>query len=364
MKVGIFTFHCAHNYGAVLQAYALQEFLCSKGFEAYIIDYCPPYLIRPYNALNLFDFSSRNFISFLRIFISKLFLLPVAIKRSKAFNHFIRRYLKVTSLDLASSNPDFDVFVFGSDQIWNPKICRGFDDVYFGKFKAAQGKGLISYAASMGTTVINEDGKEYLRWALADFSAVSVREYSLQHFLSEWQDKSVKVVMDPTFLLDVKRWDKIIQRTKIEGKYVLVYQVKTNPETLRIANCIARQIGGLVVELKAFLSLTHRSKYQCASPETFLSCIKYASCVVTTSFHGTAFSLIFNRPFYTIRLNADVDARSESLLGKLDLLDRLLDSNVSPVFSEIDYQDVNLKRQRLTNESERFLLEALEKFVS
>ena len=108
------------------------------------------------------------------------------------------------------------------------------------------------------------------------------------------------------------------------------------------------------------LSLLHQSPYQCASPEDFVSYFKYAACVVTTSFHGTAFSIIFQRPFYTLKLNTRIDARSEALLNQLTLIDRMVDKNATVTFSEIDYSKVLPSFEKMRSASASFLTSSLE----
>lgn len=354
MKIGILTFHCAHNYGAVLQAYALQEYLRSKGYEVRIIDYRPKALVSYYK---LFDV--RYCLS-LKTFLSKALLYPVAKKRAMNFDRFIQSRLQLEQICLDSSDNDYDVFVFGSDQIWNPHLLKGFDKVYFGDFHAALGRKCVAYAASMGKTSLTSYEHEFLENALKAFHAISVRESSLKKLLSPLTDKPISVVADPTFLLNRDYWENMVTRPKIHKPYVLVYQVVKDSNTLRIARHIAQQIGGEIVELKAVLSLLHQSPYQCASPEDFVSYFKYAACVVTTSFHGTAFSVIFQRPFYTLKLNTRIDARSEALLNQLALIDRMVDKNATVTFSEIDYSKVLPFFEKMRSASASFLTSSLE----
>ncbi len=357
MKIGILTFHCAHNYGAVLQAYALQEYLRAKGHEARIIDYRPQSLVSFYKPFDIRCCLSP------KTFISKSLLLPLSMKRAAGFERFIRTRLRPDPLPLEDARNGYDVFVFGSDQIWNPDLLKGFDKVYFGDFKAAGGRRLVAYAASMGKTELMPPEKEFLAKAMRPFHAVSVREESLQRLLSSLSGKPVAVTADPTLLLDRPQWDRLAALPSPRRKpYVLVYQVVAHPNALRIANRIARQAGGEVVELKARLSLLHRSPYQCISPEEFVGYFKHAACVVTTSFHGTAFSVIFRRPFCTVRLGTHTDVRSEALLGRLGLEDRLLDKDALPgrVLEEpIDWASVDERLQEMRGTSEAFLRNAL-----
>lgn len=354
MKIGILTFHCAHNYGAVLQTYALQEYLCSRGYEVRIIDYRPKALVSYYK---LFDL--RYCLS-LKTFLSKVLLYPIAKKRAINFERFIQTQLQVEQICMDSSDNDYDVFIFGSDQIWNPYLLKGFDKIYFGEFNAATGRKCVAYAASMGKTTLTTSEYEFLKKALNTFQAISVRELSLKKLLAPISDKPITVVADPTFLLNRDYWTKMTSKPKTCKPYVLVYQVVKDPNSMRIANHIAQQISGEIIELKAMLSLLHQSSYQSASPEDFVSYFKYAACVITTSFHGTAFSIIFQRPFYTLKLDTRVDTRSEALLSQLMLLDRMVDKNATVSFSDIDYSRVLPALEKMRSASIDFLNASLE----
>ena len=355
MKIGILTFHCAHNYGAVLQAYALQEFLRSKGYEVRIIDYRPKALFAYYK---LFDI--RYCLS-LKTFLSKVLLYPVAKKRAANFERFIRNRLQLDQICMDSSDNNYDVFIFGSDQIWNPELLNGFDRVYWGQFEAAKGRTLITYAASMGKTILTSQEAEFLKGVMNTFHAISVRELSLKQLLTPFTDHPITVVTDPTLLLDQDHWDKMALKPQfIQKPYVLVYQVVKDSNALRIAHNIAQHIDGQVVELKSTLSLLHQSPYQDASPEAFVGYFKYATCVVTTSFHGTVFSIIFRKSFYTLKLNAQIDARSVALLNQLALVNRMVDKNDNVTFSEIDYSYVIPKLEKMRSASATFLTVNLE----
>ena len=130
MKIGILTFHCAHNYGAVLQCYALQEMLKGMGHTVEIIDYRPDYLRMPFDVINLHRIQSRNLLRLVKSIILETLSLSQRIIRHRKFDSFIKYYLNLSrSVGISS---DYDVYVMGSDQIWNPKITNGFDGVYFG----------------------------------------------------------------------------------------------------------------------------------------------------------------------------------------------------------------------------------------
>lgn len=364
MKIGILTFHCAHNYGAVLQCYATQEFLRSLGHEVEIINYRPEYLLRPYRLFNK-RVSYRGFIRFIKDILQELIVFPTRYQHRKGFRRFINQRLLLSQPidDSSLISADYDVYLVGSDQIWNPNITQGFDNAYFCEFSFEKGyKRYIAYAASMEVKSLDFDKQSFFRRQLRCFDAISVREESLMKMLAPLVDIPIHHVLDPTLMVPVSVWDKFLPKSIIDEKYVLVYQVFQDDNTLRIANHIANQISARVVNVvanMANISFYTRHWYQKATPEDFVNILRNAACVVTTSFHGTAFSLIFNRPFYTLKLNKGWDERSTSLLNQLNLQNRQIDITSAPEFSEIDYTNINIGLDKLRKESQDFLISAL-----
>lgn len=356
MKIGMLTFHCAHNYGAVLQCYALQEMLKGMGHTVEIIDYRPYYLRVPYDVINLHRIQSRNPLRLVKRAISETLSLPQRIIRHRKFDSFIKHYLNLSKS--AGISSDYDVYVMGSDQIWNPKITNGFDGVYFGYLPFPKvKKKYIAYAASMETEQLDSAEEDYLRKSLKNFDAISVRETQLATLLQPLTDKKVSVVLDPTLLADSSVWNIFFGQKPLNRKYVLVYQVRVDKNTLRIARHIASQLDAEVVAISSYPTCRKCCNlYQTESPQDFVNWIKHASCVVTTSFHGTAFSIILNRPFYSLALGTG-DTRSASLLKLVGLEDRLIDKTASPSFQEIDYTGikVNERLERYRNDSRAFL---------
>ena len=151
MKIGILTFHCAHNYGAVLQCYAMQEFLRCKGHDVEVINYRPKYLLEPYKTFKVKRFLSKKPIRLSKGVIIEFILFPTRLKRFNGFEKFIKNRLSLSEKATCSSiSPKYDVYIAGSDQIWNPKITHGFDSVFFADFPFIKNmKKYISYAASM-----------------------------------------------------------------------------------------------------------------------------------------------------------------------------------------------------------------------
>lgn len=362
MKIGLLTFHCAQNYGAVLQCYATQEFLKSKGYDVEVVDYRPDYLLRPYRLFNAKRLACGNPVKSCVNLVKELIQFPRRCYRQWAYRRFADRYLALSDTVTRDTIPScYDTYLVGSDQIWNPKLTHGFDDVYFCKFAFPKGcKRYVAYAASMEAKELSADAKLYYQEALTRFDAVSVREGDLAKLLQPLTSLPITQVLDPTLMADPRIWDAFITRGGSKKKYVVIYQGRSSKDSERIAKDIAKQVGGEVIILSTWFSLTRGEKHRNISPETFVDIIRNAACVITTSFHGTAFSVIFNRPFYTIRMNDGADTRSQSLLTSLGLQDRMIDASHSPTFSTIDYTEANAKLEGLRRNSQKFMMDALQ----
>ena len=350
MKIGIFTFHCAHNYGAILQAFALQEYIRDLGHDVYIIDYRPKYLTDLYK---VFNFSKCTNV---RNFIREFLTMPIRIKRAVNFRRFVHRRLRLYELDLSDEYNDFDAFIYGSDQIWNPTITNGFDDVYFGKVPATTGKRLIAYAASVGSiNQLRDADKVYLKNALSRFSVLSVRESDLQLFLKGLGIDS-QCVCDPVLLAGREVFDRICGNspTSLKG-YLLLFQLEIINEAIRKdAKSMAVSRGLNIVEVISRRETFSRSILQTLSPESFLSCLRSASYILTTSFHGTVFSLLYSKQFNTIKTSDAVDARAKEILSYLGLENRLIMSGNYDDGS-ISYDDVDKRLFEYVNNSRCFI---------
>lgn len=368
MRIGIITFHAAHNYGAVLQTYATRKFLSRHGYEdVKVVDYRPDFLVGGYRI-----FTCLNEPTLLRklkgLATTLLLSFPLRYLRVKRFNRFIGKYLSLSARLAEGKCPKevYDVFITGSDQIWNPGITGSFDDVYFASFPSfwKNNPHKIAYAASMGLDTLSDGQKEYLADRLRTYTAIGVREKVAQELLQPLTDKNVSVVVDPTLLLSREEWDELCESPKVKQKYVLVYQVCRDVNTLRIARGIARQIGAKVIEISSFVEGIGvlSKKKQCVKPEMFLGYIREAACVVTTSFHGTVFSILYGRPFYAVDIvgmKGGSNSRLCTLLSTLCLEDRYIPADSCVEFRPVDYSVPYkaLKHQR--EESADFLLNSL-----
>ncbi len=354
MKIGILTFHFAHNYGAVLQVYALQEKLKELGHDVEIIDYRPSYLIDSYKLPSL-EFKSKSPVKIISRFLSIILLNNSRAKRIKKFNDFIE-----TNLNLNCQTniipKDYNLYILGSDQIWNCYLTKGIDNVYWGDFLKKTDSKIITYAASIGSYKIQEDKKYIIKKLLSNIDKISVREKDTIEEIRNLTNKEIIEVLDPTFLIEKTKWDQLSISSLPKKKYILVYQLGYNKNLIKIANKIAEQIHGTVIEVPATITLRYLfNKNKATSPIEFINLIKNAECIVTSSFHGTAFSIIFEKPFYTIALNDGSDNRSRNLLENLSLDNRMIGINSKVDFSHIDYTLANKKLQKLISNSKSYL---------
>lgn len=336
MRVGILTFHDAHNYGAVLQAFALKKYIQKLGYEVKIVNYhhktIPDGFPRENNE-----------------------------KRWDKFNVFIKALTdneeEVYTQEEDLENLDIDFWICGSDQIWNTEITRGFNKGFFLDFQTKGKK--ISYAVSMGIPNLPEEYEKQFMASLEQIDEISVREESLKEYAEKFVDKKVVTTLDPTLLLDENDYDDLILDNN-HGEYILIYALGPDERLTAIANKMAKQKGMKIIELND----KRIENYFCeqisdAGPQEFLTLIKNASAIVTNSFHGTIFSIIFKKEFYTItRLNRN--SRMETILGIVDMKDRLIDKIEDlDKIKQQDFEKAYIKLDSEKQKSKDFLNKAL-----
>lgn len=344
-KASILTFHCVPNYGAVLQAYALQEVLKIFFDEVEILDYRPNNLTREYNVINYYSVFSVA----ATLFSSNSFK-----KKKQHFFEYEKKYLNLSYQHInnisALKNYKTDALFLGSDQIWNPDITNGFDKAYFGKFDIVDSAKVISYAASIGKNSFTNTQSYILNYLLNGIDAISVRESQAKDILQNLCDKSIEVVADPTILAGREYFDCMV--TKKEKKpYVLLYSLNGYEETEKLAESVAEFKGLKLIELsgrrKPILKPHHKAIYD-AGPEEFISYIANAEFVVTDSFHGTVFSLLYHKNFLTVP-HKTRGARIVNLLNVADVSSRLTDKFSEDIASsKINWEkvDENLNVER------------------
>ena len=375
-KIGILTFHYAHNYGAVLQAYALKTKLQRMGYEVQVLNYQNKYIARRYRKGIHIDFWKRDILPnrwgrILNIIKEQHYGSAEWNEQWDAFETFIQENLtgqsKRQALTLSDvEQTDCDVYILGSDQIWAKELTHGLDPVYFGQF--APDKKKISYAASVPNGDIPETEKDLFKAYLSTLKHVSVREERLAEILRGLLEKEVTTVVDPTLLLEEKDYDTIVyEQALVEEPYLFAYFVVENETLSRLARQAAEKMKCKLVELHYYKTAELDKKMQeeqnvtciyTAGPKEFLTYIRDARMVLTNSFHGTVFSILFCKKFYSVY---QTNGRIENLLGFLGLENRHVTEieKICPE-EEIDYANLAEKLEKYRHDSVTFLQKAIE----
>ena len=381
MKIGIITFQLAWNCGAVLQCAALKRKLESWGNEVEVINYLPDYKRYRYvKYQNPFKVAYKNFSQNKKQ--KKLTRLKKALKASvrvvlnyssksgrlkqkNDFAEFNEHFLNLTReyhnlKELQKDPPACDVYISGSDQLWNPNLTNGTPDgAYFLDFGDKQ---IVkaSYAVSVCELDVNKWRSE-LKALLCNFDYISLRETEMKSDLEDICQKEISVCIDPTFLLDADAYLEFEKTVECPDKYLLVYALDnpgSNDLLFKTVKKLSEKRGLEIMVIsgphKWPYSVRKYSPQDGISPGEFLTYIKNADVVVTNSFHATAFSVIYQKDFYTITTPGR-GSRVTELLTNLQLQDRLLtdsDNMLDGTYKTLDYSIVKEKllKHRLSSE--------------
>lgn len=342
MNTKTITYHAVHNYGAVLQSYALQKALISLGFINEIINFNKDKVII-FDKIEL-KLNRNNLLSILINLLKVLYFFELKRKYLR-FENFINNELILTSTyksyeELKLNPPDADCYISGSDQVWN--AINGCFPAFFLDFGNKNTK-RISYAASMGVYNLPIDNEKKLINYISKFDKVSLREEEAKNYIEARTDKNCLVHIDPVFLLDKKQWSKLCNENSIKGKYILCYPLINN-ELLNESLKKLKKLTNLPI-----IILVPENRTKCkgdiyirdAGPKEFLSLIKNSEYVVTTSFHGTAFSIIFEKKFFSL-VGLHAPTRITNLLNTFNLGNRVITDIEYLNLDEIDYDKVNI----------------------
>lgn len=345
MRVGTITFHGAHNYGSMLQAYALQQTIQQMNNSCQIINFRSTDQMQMYKVIS----GRRGFGPLLKDFSHLLFYRSL-VKKHKLFELFLENHLITTSRvyhtlkELQQEHFDFDAVVCGSDQIWKPTIAD-FNWAYLLPF--CHHAKHIAYAPSYGPSPkFSLECKEQFKEYLNGFDAISVREEGTKEIVESLSGmEGIQVVCDPVFLLSKEEWQKIIDPTPImQRPYIFFYTLFADREMIRIVKRVSRQMNLpiIVSNFSTFHDLTagFKMKLDCG-PREFLNLIQYATCVCTSSFHGTALASILNKPLISIR--GMKDNRIRSILEQLGLQSYAV-NNLADVDKVCNMEDYNFER--------------------
>lgn len=369
IKVNIITYHRAKNYGAVLQSFALQRVFEELGCNAQVIDYYPEkYAFHKPGFLMKAARYSNKFKSNWIFRLCYCFLMYPSLRTAYyKLDRFVKDNLKLTgkyySIEELKQNPPLaDVYCTGSDQIWNTDFVwnKKIDKPYYLDF-CDEGKNCISYASSFGKTELADWEKDETKRMLGKFKCLSVREESGVDIL-EGLGLKAQAVLDPTLLLTKNQWKEIASERLVSENYLLLFQINPDRELLKHARkiAIAKRLKLVVVagDLYDFIRFRHMVVLL-PKVEEWLSYFYYADSIITDSFHGTAFSINFEKdflvktPMYSTRIN--------NILQKVGLENRIIKNlnNITIAEQKVSYEKATPRLMQERKQSIDWLKRAL-----
>ena len=369
MKISVITRHYVINYGSLLQTIATQTAILKLGHEAEIIDYVryDEHFSRVEKANIKLKPQYNN--NFLKKFLYLLVRGPETIYAGKKFLKERLKYLKLSKNyqffdELKNDTPIADVYLTGSDQVWGPMAAGEYDKAYFLNFIECKKK--ISYAASfgrIGNDISLNIKSNFKKW-LNDYKTILVREKSAKDICDNLLIHS-ELVLDPTLLLTADEWKEIldIKESIIKEDYVLIYQVHNDKKLDKYAKKFSKEKNYKLIRISPFFhQIIRGGKFiLCPSISNFVNILSNAKCLITDSFHGTAFAINFNVPFIEIMPNNNTGTRNKSILELCHLTDRILIDDSVMMDMNVDYSIANeyLRIERIN--SFKKLKDAIEK---
>lgn len=355
-KIGIITCGKEPNYGACLQALATQHKIAELGYEAELMNY---------------SFMDEKIYSplhqkHLRAFISSALFYPLRKSLHIAFQDFREKHMKYSAMPLFTPEDfmyvcgEYDAFLVGSDQVWNPNLGINTDITLLRFYE--NGPRRLSYASSFGVSSLSDEQQNVYRSALAKFSYISTRETTGKQLVYSLTGRDSVVSLDPTMLLSAEEWGQYEESIRINEPYVLIYDMRHSSMVMETAkklaeakNCQVLALSRIVIRDKKIRTLYG------ISPGHFLSLIKNAEAVVTDSFHGTVFSITYKKEFYSYcsRQGMKIGSRITNILSSLGLDHRLIYDAYGTTFSGIDYDSITRRLEKMRAVSIEYLKKIL-----
>ncbi len=328
------------SFGSMLQSLALQQALKKLNVDSKTITFFEEESIP---AIKKVSFGlNRNTINYLYQILNKKNL---EYGRERCFN-FIENNIRRVSISDKNSIydelPIADIYIAGSDQIWHPELNR--DDFFL--CYAPKNKKKISYAASMGVVDISPKRQERFKSLLQNIDSYSVREEEMVSVIKKYTDKKVYQHIDPTFLVDKVAWKKYEKKYDIKEPYILVYALYWDRAFNKKLRDLRKKTGYQIISIQNSIRPIYSDKViKDAGPSEFLWLIEHAKAIVTSSFHGTAFSIIFNKRFYPI-INPNAPSRINSLLKTLRVSVPLTIDKIMDYDTNYDFVNQNIKNEQ------------------
>lgn len=362
MKALIATYYSSHNYGAVLQAYALAEFMQSVlGIESTFLNY------RTTSSVNTYSFFPKlTRVRDLKRLAQFVLRYRTIRKRFNGFVRFQESCFTLTKLYSGSSDiecdfPCADFYITGSDQVFRYRNKEW--DPYFLSFVPGE-KPTIAYAPSFGAVELPIEHHDKVAQLLSRIKYLSCREKQGAEFIARLTGRNVPTVLDPVFLLERDHWCRFADKSNCpEGGYILCYALVGHQHQIRYARQLNKQTGlPIILITSPYVSVKNVVNRSGSNPMQFVGLFEKASFVITDSFHGTAFSLLFTRPFLSLIVTESSSSRIIDLLTGSGMESHIVFPGADPARIDlsvlVDYS--NYKIEHRLKESQAFLTCALE----
>lgn len=317
MKICTITCSNTDNHGARLQTYALAKYLQEQGNDVSVIDYRPPYMDPTFRVFYWPGLSIKEWAKFFLRFPQRI----RSKKRHKNFVAFSKKHIPLTSKiyrsvqDLRQAPPNADLYVAGSDQIWNTFFPNGTDPAFYLDFGSKDIR-RESYAASFATTELRSGTEDFVRTHLARFDKISVREDSGLDLLHRLGLHGSIREDDPVFLLSAREWEELADKTGNGEHYLLVYDFFSDRRINKTAKAIAKGHHLKIYSICPVWNAYANRNFMTVGPESFVALIRNATCVVTNSFHAIAFCFIFQRNYVFVERPDGLNERITDLLKR------------------------------------------------
>lgn len=355
MKVAILTFHRAHNYGSILQSYALQQYVISKGHKCEIIDFSNENQQEMYRVFKK-RLSAKNIIK------NAISLITYSISKREYddFEKFIETKLILSaeryksSAEMKKLSLEYDLFIAGSDQIWN-LMCGDADDAYYLDF--IENKTKVAYAPSFGAQNIMTVSSDPDKYAdlIRSFDAVSIREKNGKKWIKELTGLDVPLLIDPTMFYDKEYWYSLMSEPLTEGKFILYYSFHFTDEINKAVHKISKKLGLPVIVLSSHAWVyNHLWSYgfrlaRHAGPSEFLRLVNDAEIIISNSFHGTVFSTIYEKNFWFLygEVQDELDDRATTMVEQMGIQDRIITLDKIDTWNFYKKADYSVVRENL-----------------
>lgn len=361
MNVGVITYHRSNNYGAQLQSYAMVRVLMQMGHNAEIID------CNTIGSGKIFHWNFQSVRGFMGAFRNNALSLLTEFKRKKLFKTFVESYIPksrecFTQKELLDVVKQYDYIITGSDQVWHPQICEGKKFFFLDLPIPSSRK--IAYAPSFGLDDYTENEVEQYMPLIDDIGHLSVRETTGNMILEKYLGRKAQEVVDPTMLLQKKEWEDLTPPPKYE-RYLLYFTILDEPCGMdNFVREIADKHGLKILRIGTVRDILKSGfiNARVSGPKDFLSLVRYADMVITSSFHGFVFSILFQKEVLCVLNNNDRNSRLKDLAQKLGMISRIVlnpSQYDAASISPIDYKKVEIQLIEMRENSLKFLENAI-----